>query len=218
MKSIKKIYLTWRKGRGCSRIPVGVITKNSNDGVLFSYIESGVKQALKNGFKPYIDFPILEKTYTENVVENFGQRLVKSERSDVQKYYDFWEVDPLYKDDKFYMLAHTQGLLATDYFEFIAEYYPVKGLKFVSEICGFSERKIGANTLQVGDDLRWELEPNNEYDKFAVKLFKNGLLIGYVKTIHNRVFYENRAGNLLVKVKSIDQNGHINRVFISISI
>jgi hypothetical protein len=51
----------------------------------------------------------LSKEYTENVLEIFGQRLTKSERSDIQKYYDFWEIEPENKEDKYYLLSHTQG-------------------------------------------------------------------------------------------------------------
>ncbi len=66
----------------------------------------------------------------------FAQRLIKSERPDIQNFYDFWEIEPQFKDDKFYLLGHTQGLLPTDNFEFLADYKPVEGLHFLTEIAG----------------------------------------------------------------------------------
>jgi hypothetical protein len=115
------------------------------------------------------------------------------------------------------MLAYTQGMLSTDNFEFLAEFYPKKDLCFVSEICGLTERNIASNFIMPGEELRWLRDSNNLYDKNAIQVLKGNTVIGYVKKIHSRVFYENLKGKLKVVVKSIDQNGVLNRVFIRIS-
>lgn len=147
----------------------------------------------------------------------FGQRLLKSERSDIQKFLDFWEIDPKFKDDKYYMLAYTQGMLSTDNFEFLADFHPIKDLCFVSEISGLSATKLDSGVLMPGDLIRWELEKNNQFDKTAVKVFKESIFLGYVKLIHCKVFHKPSKNKLSIKVKSIDQNGTINRIFIKIS-
>ncbi len=217
MKAISTIYLVWRKGKGSRRKVVGRIKKNATDGVRFEYLLKGVEEAQKEGFTPYIDFPDTDKVYKENVLDIFGQRLLKSERSDIQKYHDFWAIDPKYKEDKFYLLAYTQGMLSTDNFEFLADFHPVKDLKFVSEICGLSHSKLSSDTLFVGDKLTWKLEKDNSSDKFAVKVFKGSIKIGYIKLIHSRVFHKKLKTPLKISVKSIDKNGTLNRVFIDIS-
>ena len=214
--TIGYIYLTWRKARGERRTVVGVIKKNSTQGVRFAYTIDEQK-AKEIGFVPYPDFPDLRKEYNQNVLDVFALRLTKSERPDIKKYYDFWEIDAAHQQDKFFILAQTQGLVATDNFEFLADYYPVKELSFVSEICGLSHQSLASDMLAVGDVLRWELEPKNEYDKFAVKVFKGDVFLGYIKTVHNKVFSKQGTGRLKVSVKSIDANGHLNRVFIKIS-
>jgi hypothetical protein len=216
VKAIGKIYLAWRKGKGSRRSIVGVIHKNATIGVRFEYLKDGVLKAMEDGFTPYIDFPEIEKIYTENVLEIFGQRLIKIERTDSQRYLDFWDIDAKYKEDKYYLLAYTQGMLSNDNFEFLADFQPVKDLKFVSEICGLSHSNLQAGTLTIGDKLNCELDKTNPKDKFAVKVKKGHLLIGYVKMVHSRVFYKTKYP-LQIKVKSIDQNGTINRVFIEIS-
>lgn len=216
MKAIGKIYLVWRKGKGSRRSIVGVIHRNATEGLRFQYHKAGVHAALADGFTPYIDFPEVEKIYTENVLEVFGQRLIKTERTDIQRYLDFWDIDPKFKEDKYYLLAYTQGMLSNDNFEFLAEFQPVKDLKFVSEICGLSHLSLPSGTLSVGDKLTYELEKANPIDKFAVKVKKGQLDVGYVKLVHSRVFHKSRYP-LQIKVKSIDQNGIINRVFIEIS-
>lgn len=216
-KYIKQIYLVWRRGRSDRRIKIGRILRNQTEGVRFMYILDGVKEAIEKGFNMYPDFPNPSIVYKNNVLDIFSQRLTNTERSDIQKYYEYWEINPKLKDNKYYVLAQTQGLLSTDNFEFLAEYYPVRDLKFISEICGLSKTQIPSGTIKIGDILRWELDSNNSYDKYAVKLYKGEKFLGYVKSVHSKVFHDSKYKLFSVKVKSIEQNGHINRAFVSIS-
>lgn len=217
MKAIGNIYLTWRKGKGSSRKRVGVIKRNSNTGVTFSYIEKGVLEAEKEGFTPYVDFPDISKIYVENVLDIFGQRLIKTERPDSQKYLDFWAIDSKYKDNKFYLLAHTQGLLATDNFEFLADYNPIKGLSFISEICGLSHTNPPLDIISEGEELKWKYNRSNSYDNKAIEVCKGDTYLGNVKLVHCNVFHKPGGDKLKIRVKSIEKNGQINRVFIKIS-
>ena len=217
MKSyIRQIYLVWRKGKSERRIKVGRILRNKTEGVRFIYIKEGVEEAQNSGFTSYPDFPNPDIIYKKNVLEIFSQRLTNTERSDIQKYYDYWDISTELREDKYYVLAQTQGLLSTDNFEFLAEYYPVRNLKFTSEICGLTSRKLQNNTLNEGDILQWKLEPSNPYDRYAVKLYKDNIDLGYVKLIHSKVFHISKYKKFTVKVKSVERNGHINRVFISV--
>lgn len=219
MKEIGNIFLAWRAGKGKKRHIVGVIKRNVSQGVRFMYLEDNLKDARQDGFTFYTDFPNVEKIYTDNILEKFGQRLTKSDRADIQDYYDFWDVKNEYKDDKYYLLAHTQGLLATDNYEFLAEYRPIKGLSFVSEICGLSHNKVGKQDVQAGVSLSWEKDTNNEYDKFAVKVYNGNVFIGYIKKIHNRIFYSRQARHINIVVKSIvSGEDRVEKIFITINI
>lgn len=214
---IGHIFLAWRKGLGCPRIIIGVIKRNATEGVTFRYIQGGLVEAKKEGFVIYPDFPDENKVYSDHVLDIFGQRLNKPEREDIHRYYSYWEIDSSRKDDKYYLLAHTQGMLPTDNFELLADYNPVKGLSFTSELCGLTHLKLSAETLEEGDLLRWERDSANEYDKFAVKVFKGDVYVGLVKRIHSRVFYRKKGDKLKIVVKSVNKNGHLNKAFIKIS-
>lgn len=217
MKDIGYIYLSWRQGSGSGRHIVGVLRRNSNDGVRFSYFPKGVADAKKDGFTPYTEFPDVSRTYTENVLEIFGQRIIKSERADISDFWDFWEVDPRYKDDKYYLLGHTQGLNPVDNFEFLADYNPSKNLCFLTDLAALTVLKLSPGSIKQGDVLKFELDKENEYDRHAVKVYKDSLLIGYVKKIHCRVFHKKGGENLNLTVKAVDQNGVIKRVFVKVS-
>lgn len=216
MKEIGLIYLSWRQGFGKRRYIVGVIRKNANEGIRFEYLKQDVQAAQKDGFTPYVEFPEIDRTYKDNVLEIFGQRIIKSERSDISDFLDFWEIDPKYKDDKFYFLAHTQGLNPSDNFEFLAEYNPTRSLRFLTDLASLSVLNLQPDTLKAGDILSYCLEPDNEYDPYAVKVFKGSQHVGYVKKVHNRVFYKIHRNHFTLKVKAVEQNGIVKRVFVSV--
>jgi hypothetical protein len=76
---------------------------------------------------------------------------------------------------------------------------------------------LSPNSLAIKDELQWQLEKDNKYDSDAVKILKAGQEIGYIKTIHSKVFYDDpNPHNLKIQVKSIEQHDRINRVFIVI--
>jgi len=218
MKEFDKIYLSWRKGQGNRRHIVGTLQQTANGRFEFGYDQKAAEKAKEEGFTPYTEFPEITQTYNGNVLEIFGQRIIKSERPDIQNFYDFWEIEPIHKEDKFYLLGRTQGLLPTDNFEFLADYNPVTGLHFLTELAGLSKYQLPANAVKVGDVLRFEIDKENEYDSEAVKVFKDDLEVGYIKKIHCRVFHKLDPEKLNLSVKAIDKNGIIKRIFVKVAI
>ena len=216
MKEIAQIFLSWRKGQGDRRHLVGVLKKNATEGVRFSYIPEGVEAAKREGFTSYAEFSEIDKVYKENVIDIFGQRIIKSERSDISDFYQFWEIDPKFKDDRYYLLAHTQGLIPTDNFEFLAEYNRIKSLCFLTDLAGLSLLQLPAGTISKGDVLSYQLEKDNPRDPCAVKVFKRDMQVGYIKKVHNRVFHRLGKGKLKLTVKAIEENGIVKRVFVKV--
>ena len=143
---------------------------------------------MRDGFTCYTDFPDLDKEYSDGVLEKFGQRLTKQDREDIQEYYTFWNIKDEYKNDKYYLLAHTQGLLAT-------------------------------GDVNIEDQLTWKKEIGNNYDKYAIQVYKGDRMIGYIKRIHNKVFHNSHSQNISLSVKSIVTGvNRIQKIFIVISI
>lgn len=217
MKDFDKIYLSWRKGQGYERFIVGVLQRDMQDRFIFQYFKTEVDKAKESGFSPYTEFSDVSKIYTSNVLEIFGQRIIKSERPDVQDFYDFWEIEPQYKDDKFYLLGHTQGLLPTDNFEFLAEYKISPTLHFLTELAGLSQYKLLPGEVKVGDVLTFKLDNENKFDGNAVKVICGAKEIGFIKKIHCSVFHQDKSHELKLTVKAFDKNGLIKRVFIKVS-
>lgn len=217
-RAIGLIFLVWRKGTGSRRHLIGVIRRNQTEGVRFAYLPKAMQAAKADGFVPYTEFPFIDRVYSDNVLEKFSQRLIKPERPDYGRFLDFWEVPASRKTDVYHLLAHTQGFVPTDNFEFLADFNPVASLCFVSDMASLSIQQVSKEAIQVGDELRFELEPTNPYDRYAVKVYKGDLLLGYVKKMHNRVFYKKGGNRLRIRVKGVDANGVLQRVFIRISL
>ena len=219
MIEFDKIHLVWRQGTGTRRVSVGILEKTTDGKHIFKYDSKVAELQKTDGFTLYTEFQDIHKQYNGNVAEIFGQRLTKSDRPDVNTFYDFWEVDKDKTEDKFYLLGKTQGLVTTDNFEFLAEYNLTPNLHFLTDIAALTVNEpLVKGTIQIGDTLRFELESTNPKDKYAVRVFKGDLFIGYIKKYHCKVFHEIGADKLSLTVKAIDQNGYIKRLFVKVAL
>lgn len=208
------LYLAWRKGRGHRRIIVGEILLDTDQ---FRYIPEGLAQAQDFGMGVYTEFPDVEKIYN-GALSIFSSRLNNPSRSDIRRYYQFWEVPQEKQKDVAFLLARTGAMLPTDNFEILADYNPQDDLQFVSEVCGLSHQQLPPDTLSLGEQLQYELEPNNVKDPKAVKVSTtDGTPLGYIKCIHARVFHKSPLQQYDIVVKSLERNGHLNRCFILIT-
>ena len=219
---LKIIYLSWRPGKGDGRYLVGVFSRENSagDDIVFKYHANEVEKAREKGFYNYPEFPDFDKVYRTNLKTALSLRLMPKSRADRNNYLSFWNanIDGL---DWFDELGFTQGELATDTFEFLAE-YPKKhngvGVNFVSDIASLSHLKLDANCVSIGDKLRFELEPNNEFDKYAVKIFKNKDFIGYVKRGHNLFFHKVKNDEVDIRVTNLEKNGKMNQIYFSVRV
>ena len=218
MEEFDTIHVVWRKGVGGRRHSVGILKKSAEGKHMFNYSADAETLQKEQGFTPYTEFQDFHKSYNGNVAEIFGQRLTKTDRSDIGSFFKFWEVDTEKANDKFYLLGKTQGLVPTDNFEFLAEYNLTSDTHFLTEIASLSQNPLQKGTLQIGDTLRIEQEPTNEYDDYAVKVYKEDLFVGYLKKYHNKIFYQQGAEGLKLVVKALEQNGVIKRVFVKLSV
>jgi hypothetical protein len=210
---VRKIYVSWRKGRGDRRRLIGVIERTIQEGITFRYLREGVELAKNEGFRDYPGFPVnFDIKYKEPNLDIFSLRLLPFDRPDYSKYIDFWEAKSI--EDKFVLLALTQGILPTDNFEFLGLYNPDKNLKFVTDLSGLSHLELTKNSVQAGDSLIYEFEYNDHaFESKAIKVFKGDLHVGYIKNVHNHPFIKT-SHKLSLKVKSIDQNGIIRQIFV----
>lgn len=213
---VRKIFLSWRTGPGSRRYIVGKISRSSTSGVTFQYFPDTVKEAQKDGFISYTEFPQLDTVYTDGVLEIFSRRLTRNDRNDRNSMLGFWEAeDKGY--DTFDLLALTQGWLTTDNFEFLGEFHPKRHFQFVTDLARVSSLALPRGSVVPGDKLRFEFDRKNEVDSKAVKIFKGKVFVGYIKQKHCNFFQDLKSvWNVDLQVKAIDQNGVIRQLFVKV--
>lgn len=203
---ISELWLVWRvddlDAKDRRRFRVGILRKNdSADEYTFLYDYShDFLAAVEAGFDCYPGFNDTnkDKKYVSNgqLFSNIASRLPKPERDD---YLDLLNRYGLSKDDdEFTQLSITRGRQVTDNFEFVPAFSEDK-IEF--DVAGVAHRKeeelkkcIKSGVLMNGAKLRLELEPDNNYDKNAIRILlpaKEGdVLIGYVPRYYSKELTE----------------------------
>ena len=214
---LDSIHISWRKGKGENRYLIGKL-KRLASGFTFIYLKEGVEAAKKVGFINYPDFPNVnfDVEYSGDLRGVFSLRLMPATRPDRENYLSFWDANNS-TYDWFDELGFTQGRLATDNFEFLAEFpYNVKGLRFVTDIASLSHHSLSIDQVSVNDKLKFELETNNPQDPDAVKVFKENNFIGYIKRGHTLFFKKANPNRLQLTVKHIEKNGVVKQLYVSV--
>lgn len=211
------IYLSWRKGRSSRRYLVGLLSRAPGHPIKFSYLSEGVAQARQDGFHGYTEFSDFSKQYDNEVLNVFAQRLTPMNRLSSSHIAKFWELPLSEIHNKWSILAYTQGLLATDNFELLADYEPFKGLSFVSDLAGLSHVPVPLDLLSTGEELQWDFEAKNSYDSKAVVVCKSGQHIGYIKKIHCNAFHKWPQDKIKLNVHAIEKNGVVKNIFVKVS-
>lgn len=218
------IYLTWRKDVDKVRRIIGVLKKN-NGNYTFEYIRENVEKAIKEDqfsfYQPFSEF----KKYENNVLEYFKRRLLNPQRRDYDDFLNYWGAIN-YKDDIFSLLGLTGAKLLTDNFEFIAPHKELPAsfytdLSWLNTNSKYVVESIKAlSNIEVEKCLTLITEPNNKYDKKAVKVLFDNEKLGYIKSIHCDNIYDALTQNkdVRVQVANIIKNGTIKEILLKIDI
>ena len=210
---IGPIHVSWRNKIGGKRYLIAKVKRNL-DGHTFAYCKE-LDSAIAEGFDYFPSFNDVKKVYKENVIEVLSLRLLTQERPDRAEYLKFWEAVGV--EDLYDLLALTQGKSPTDNFEFLAHYYPQKGMKFVTDLAGLSHSKLARGFVQVGDILTYRFEQNNRSDSLAVAVYKSDIRLGFIKRIHNRSFHSAKT-RLKLTVKHIEENGTMKEIYVKVEV
>lgn len=202
-----RIALMWRPEKGHRRICVGMLSVPKNgEGLTFAYNDKGVNDAkvIDSNFDGFPGLPLTSSTFSSaQISEVFFGRLINNTRNDVEDFYDFWLVDKTKTEDPLYILAQTQGLSASDMFEFVPQYFQSHRPSFITDIAGISKYDFDLSKLAEGDILTFTLEKDNKFDPNAVYVSFNGKKIGYIKKGHNTVFNRKNTKGIKVSVWSV---------------
>ncbi|WP_010531759.1 HIRAN domain-containing protein [Lentibacillus jeotgali] len=147
-----------------------------------------VLAAMRNGYHLHPTFPKLEKTYTAQLLfPAFNRRIPDTSRIGYHKILDEFALPS--DADRMDVLRETRGALAWDPYTF-EEPLRLNGSHLRSNfyINGMRHMDVPGNWtdhVQVGDQLRVDLDSDNKVDPFAVSIkTQDGLQLGYVPGIY----------------------------------
>ncbi len=206
------LFISWRKAPGSRRYLIARI-RRSAAGLTFTYDSTQLVLAKEAGLEFVSGFQDIDKLKEQDVERLLALRVIKRDRPDSQQFLEFWEANGT--EDTFDLIALTQGKSPTDNLEFLGVFHPRKGMKFVTDLAGLSHLKTAAGTLHVGDQLTYQREPDNAYDRLAIGVYKGAKKVGYVKRIHTRPFCEAKKP-LRLTVKAVEENGLVKQLFVKV--
>ena len=188
----KEMWLIWKHPKTRRRYKIGILTEENNN-YTFNYENPELNDAKKEGFDYFPGFENTNKTYkNETLFANIETRLPNTNRPDYLEILNTYNLNK--NSTKFEILQATKGRLVTDNYEFVPVFNKNK-LEFdVAGTRHCPDLDKCKNIINVNDKLYLEPEPNNKYDKNAIKIIfiknNHNYHIGYVPRYYSKQLSE----------------------------
>lgn len=185
------IYLIWKDPDTRRNYIIGELSKNGQYEFSYGY---EIKEAIEKGFEPLISFENINEIYkSDTLFPTFTSRLPDRKRRGLQKVLSKYG---LKEYDAYKLLKRSGARLPIDNIEFID---PIPGkmdenIKRIFNIAGIRhhincegdscEKTIN---LEVNDKLRLELDSENVYDEYAIKIVDSkSNTLGYIPRYYSK--------------------------------
>ena len=188
IKNVKSdyLFLIWKNPQKRSRHKVGIFKKNSK--YEFEYSDN-IQECIDNGFDLLTSFPDKKKNYvSEKIFPEFLSRIPGPTRIDIDEILKKYNLDSY---DAFELIKRSGAKTSLDTLEFIDPILNLKGTNITREFYIAGTRhyctKDNESKINIGDNVILELEPNNKFDKYAIKMLINNIFVGYVPNYYSQI-------------------------------
>ena len=191
-----ELWLIWQNAETRQRYHVGTLLYK-DDGYKFSYEMKGGRRkladAMNNGYRPHLAFPDTNKNYTSSTLFGpFARRLPDSRRPDYQLVLQNLGITN--ESTEMDILQATGGILATDSYEFVLPILVDKDfftLDFYVAGWRYYDGDKVIDQLQVGDNVEFLLDPQNDIDHKAVVVMSvNEEKLGFIPAFYSGWMFE----------------------------
>ncbi|MBQ7802768.1 hypothetical protein IJ380_02825 [Candidatus Saccharibacteria bacterium] len=221
---MRNLWLIWKNPKTRRRFRVGTLSFDKNNKKYeFEYTNPELDEAKEGGFVSFPGFNALDKKYeSDNLFPNITSRFPNPERPDYLEILNSYNLNSNSTDEE--ILEATKGRLMTDNFEFVPEFdktrieFDVAGIRHLGN---FDKIK---NLIQDNDVLKLKLDPENEHDKYSIKVCYSGdndeeIELGFVPRYYSKQLTEllgTKKYSAMVKRIRFDRK--IPDEFISVSV
>ena len=199
IKNIKSdyLYLIWKNPQNRLRHIVGILKKS--DKFEFRYTDDA-RECINKGFDLLVSFPNLNKKYvSDKLFPEFLSRIPGPTRVDIK---EILEKYGLKKYDSFELLKRSGAKTSLDMLEFIDPILNLRGKNITREFYVAGTRyycsRDNEDKISIGNKVVLIQEPNNKYDKYAIKMEINNIFVGYVPVYYTQIisrYLDNKKNN-----------------------
>lgn len=193
MHAIKSLLVVWKNTKDNLYYHVGTLNYDGQKYTFEYTFKSNsprtVTEAIRRGYRLHPAFPLLQKTYqSEELFPAFDRRIPDNTRIGFENILDEFGLPAT--ADRMDILRETRGMLSQDPYSFeeplrlngeeLRSNFYVNGIRHQGHI---SENWY--DYVREGDSLIPELEEDNKFDSYAVKVMtSSGVHIGYIPGIY----------------------------------
>ena len=217
-----RLWLIWKEPKERRRFIIGELDF-LNGQYRFKYIDPELNDARKKGLDFFPGFSDLKKEYiSKELFANIESRLPNPSRPEYLSILNTYELDM--NSTEMEILSRTKGRLLTDNFEFVPIFdknkieFEIAGTRHSSDIQNHK------NSFKVNDTLYLEMDKNNEYDKYAIKVMcdKGDAIyhLGYVPRYYSKELSEilDKKINYSAKIKYLNFESQLNDEDITVDV
>lgn len=198
---IETVLISWMEpyqgeNQKRKRYVIGKLSKNGDDADLTYFLDTeDFKEAKEKGFRGFESFKITKESHL-NVMGLLNYRLPPKKRADFSQFLESIYISPNLKEEISYfsLLGYSGGKLPDDTYSFYNDYTNIKlPIEIYTEVTGLCHRQNWRSlfeSMNVGDNVTLELEPDNKFDSNAVKVLFQDNHIGYINRVQSK-FYSN---------------------------
>lgn len=164
----REMWLIWKHPQSRRRFKIGLLRKDEK-GYSFVYENPELCEAKEVGFDFFPGFDDLDKVYkSDKLFANIETRLPNVNRSDYLEILNMYNLGTY--SSKFDILRATKGRLVTDNYEFVPVFdenkleFDVAGTRYCVDV------NKCRSILGVNDRLYLEMDSENQYDDYAIKV------------------------------------------------
>jgi len=215
------IYLVWKELKTRRQYIVGQLSKNGQFEFNYGF---EVKEAIERGFKLLISFDDIDKVYKSDILfPVFSSRLPDRKRNGIDKILFKYGMEEY---DGYKLLKRSGARLPIDNLEFIDPILDENNgeVRRIFYLAG-PRHYIGCDgidcdkslDLNVGESLQLVLEPENEYDKNAIRILNgNNVYIGYIPRYYSEGITEliNKGYMYSCNVHEVHKDNNCNECII----
>lgn len=187
------LLVVWQNIETRQKYHIGTLTFKPHENLYeFEYNykskHRGLQQAIDAGFTGIHEFGMSEDIFkSEELFYFFNKRLPNSRRSDYKLLLKRFGLNE--ESSKMEFLKRTKGRLATDNYELFAPILFEEQeftLETYIEAWQYYDGDLALDDLEVEESLVLIREPNNQFDKYAVKIHtETGYMLGYISAVYS---------------------------------